>query len=455
MSLDDTGTLTADSAAVTDVSAGNGDISAGAAVTDTTTVSDDGAAEVTTDTTQQQDTTQQVDTAAVTDTTTDITVSPSPIPNELRALMANKELMANPAVAAAVKVAQSAFDRVNAYASHFPTVADAKKFTEAFPGGIPDALAAQQKAEKLDNSDAVFYSRDPQQHRELAAGWQQDDPEAYSSLIRSGLEVLHDSDPEAFKGVMLESLEQTLAGMQAAAFHRNDQEAAQRIARVHEDIFGRKPGEQPRQDPRDAKHQQREQKLQQERQEFLSSVATSFMQTSNDQVGARFEATIKASVDTALKSVKATDAQKSRLVKDIYDDINGKLRADTALQNQISAIVTAGKRAGKFTPQDQQKYVNAIYAKAQSLLRASGPQFINDWTATFLNVKRADTAKREAAGTRTDVTGGGSPNFGTKPLTGAQLLDMDQAELAKVPSQLIPPNWKQLMRDERLRRQAV
>ena len=380
---------------------------------------------------------------------------PSPLPNEIRALMGNAELMANPLVAGAVKNLQSAYDRLNAYASHFPTVGDAKKFTEAFPGGVPDALAAQEKAQKLDNSDAVFYSRDPQQHRELATGWQQDDPQAYASLIRSGMEVLHDADPEQFRAIGLDMLEQTLANMQQAAYQRNDQEAAQRLSKVHEDIFGRKPGEQPRTDPRDTQFKQRERQQQEREQGFLNQVAVNFMETSNDTVGAKFKTTIETAVAGLLKGIKVTDGQKSRLVADIYGDINTKLRADTALQNQISAIVAAGKRAGKFTPQDQQKYVNAIYAKAQSLLRSSGPQFINDWTATFLNVKRADTAKREAAGTRTDVTGGGSPNFGTKPLTGAQLLDMSQEELNKVPSQLIPSNWRQLMKDERLRRQAV
>lgn len=380
---------------------------------------------------------------------------PSPLPKELRALMADKELAAHPLVAGAIKQLQSAYDRLNAYTTHFPTVADAKKFAETFPGGLQDAIAAQTKAQEKDASDDIFYSRDPKQTYDLAASWQQDDPEAYRTLAHEALMVMMDRDPEGYRGIMLENLEGSLSQMQQAAFRRNDQEAAQRIGKVHEDIFGRKPGEQPRVDPRDNKHKEREEALNRDRATFTNGVAENFMTSSGSVAGDKVSTSVRSAVDKALANTKVNDGQKFDLAEKLYNSIDKKLRADKSLQNQISSIVSNGKRTGRFTREDQEKYVNAIYAKAVALLRADGPQFINDWTATFLNIKRTDINRREQAANRTGLTGGGSPNLGSTPLTGAQLLDMSQEELNKVPKQLIPGNWRELMRAERAKRQLV
>src|SRR5260221_2779536 len=137
MSLDDLATMTADPTTVAEPSAPIGDGGGGGTATEQPTLPVESPVEPTTETPTETPTEPPpTGDAPLEPSVTDLITKPVALPQEIRRLAADKELMANPAVAAAVKAAQSAYDRLNAYTTHFPTVADAKKFTEAFPGGV-------------------------------------------------------------------------------------------------------------------------------------------------------------------------------------------------------------------------------------------------------------------------------------------------------------------------------
>lgn len=451
--FDETGTLAIDSAVATEPSTPIGDGGTGGTEIEQPTLPVESPVEPTTETTvETPPETPSTEETPAAPSATDYITQPVALPQEIRKLAADKELMANPAVAAAVKVAQSAYDRLNAYTTHFPTVADAKKFSEAFPGGVQDALTAQQRSMQLDESDTAFYSRDAAQHRELASTWAKDDPEAFATLTRSGLEVLAETQPEAYRTLALDVLEQTLGLMQQQALLRSDSEAAQRINQVHQDIFGRKPGEQPRTDPRDAAHKAREASLKQSEERFQSQVAANFANESNKQAGTRISQSIDGVLNIALKTVKITPAARTRMAEEIYDNINKTLLQDKGLDNQLKAIAQAGIRSGQFSPQQQQQWINAIYAKARGLVQSTSQKVITQWTQDFLGMKKADTTRREQASTRTDVTGGGSPEMGLPKLTGKQLLEMSDEEFRNVHPSQLPKDWKKQMQDARFAR---
>ena len=446
MSLDDLATMTADPTTVAEPSSPIGDGGGGGTATEQPTLPVESPVEPTTETPTETPTEPPpTGDAPLEPSVTDLITKPVALPQEIRRLAADKELMANPAVAAAVKAAQSAYDRLNAYTTHFPTVADAKKFTEAFPGGVTDALSAQQRAIQMDESDNAFYSRDAVQHRALASTWAKDDPEAFAVLSRAGLEVLAETQPDAYRTLALDVLEQTLGNMQQAAFQRNDQEAAMRINQVHQDIFGRKPGEQPRTDPRDAQHKQRETQLREQEQRFQSQVASNFANESNKQAGTRISQSIDGVLKSALATVKITPQARNRIAEEIYSNINQTLLQDKGLDNQLKSIAQAGIRSGQFTPQQQQQWINAIYAKARGLVQSTAQKVIDQWTQDFLGMKKADTTRREQAATRTDVTGGGSPELGLPKVTGEQLLTMSKEDLNKLHPSQIPKDWKEQM----------
>lgn len=456
MSLEEGAALALDSTGADTASAAVGDNGAGAGDTGASTAGDSGAA---TSVENKQDV--SLESSATADGTqaqqTDTAISeyvgqvPVALPDAIRKLQADKDLSAHPLVSEALKQVQSAYDRLNAYTLHLPTVADAKKFAESFPGGLNDAIQAQQRAQQLDESDSVFYSRDPAQHRELASTWAKDDPEAFRVLQRAGLEVYAETNPEGYQALGNEILEQTLGNMLETAYKTGNQEAAARISQVHQDIFGRKPGEQPRQDPRDAKYQQREQAQTQREQQFQQNVAKNFADTSNTQAGTKISTAIDSVLKTALNGVKITPQAKQRIAKEAYDEINTRLLQDRALDNQLKAIVQAGSRARQFSPQQQQQWVNAIYAKGRNLVQTVVSEKVNEWTVNFLGVKKADTTKREQAGSRTDVTGGGSPNLGMTPLTGDKILNMSDEDFRNYKGP-IHPEWRKQMQDARFAR---
>lgn len=454
MSLDDVAVLAPDSTGADVASGAAGDGGAGVADTSIATAGDSGATtsiESTQDVTTGTEATAEGSTTQQPVTDTSWQGQPVSLPDAIRKLQADQALSANPLVSDALKQVQSAFDRLNAYTTHLPTVADAKKFTEAFPGGIQDALTAQQRAQRMDESDNIFYSRDPQQHRSLAETWAKDDPDAFAVLSKSGLEVLAESNPQAYQSIGQEILEQTLVGMLTTAYRTGNTEAAQRINQVHQDIFGRKPGEQPRTDPRDQKFQQREQQISQREQNFLNSVALNFANGNNAQAGQRISSSIDSTLKTALNGVKITDAARQRIAKECYDEINQKLLIDKALDNQLNSIRTSGLRSGRFTPQQQEQWVNAVYSKGRNLVQQVVADKVNEWTTNFLGLKKADTNKREQAGQRTDITGSGSPNLSMKPLTGDKIAAMSDEDFRNYKGP-IDPNWRKQYQDARFAR---
>lgn len=455
MSLEEAGVLAPDSTGAEVSSPATGDGGYGGTDAGASPAGDGGGAQPieSTQATEQPTDATTAEGQQPTDTTLPEYVGQAPValPDAIRKLQADKDLGAHPLVSEALKQVQSAYDRLNAYTLHLPTVADAKKFAESFPGGLQDAIQAQQRAQQLDESDGVFYSRDPAQHRELASTWAKDDPEAFGVLTRSGLEVYAETNPEGYQALGNEILEQTLGNMLATAYQTGNQEAAARISQVHQDIFGRKPGEQSRQDPRDAKHQQREQAQTQKEQQFQQRVAKSFADTSNSQAGTKISTAIDGVLKTALNGVKITPQARQRIAKEVYDEINTRLLGDRALDNQLKAIIQAGSRSGNFSPQQQQQWINAIYAKGRNLVQTVATEKVNEWTVNFLGVKKADTTKREQAGARTDVTGGGSPNLGMTPLTGDKILNMTDEDFRNYKGP-IHPEWRKQMQEARFGR---
>ena len=347
-----------------------------------------------------------------------------PLPNEFRSLFKNPD----PAVAALAPKIQSMWDRLQAYTSHFPTVADAKQFSEAFPGGVKDALMAQAKAAELDEADNAYFSRDPAQHAALAKDWATNDPEAFASLAEQALTALSESNRPAYDKLGGTILEGTLSNLYRTALGVGNKDAADRIAQLHEDVFGRKLGEQPRNDPRAQELTQREQRLKTQEQEHTNRVASDFATNANSQVGKQLQSQILTNLSTALKNLKVSEGAKGRISQEIYDDINQKLIADKGLQNRLQSIAQQGRRAG-FTPQLTQQWVDALSARARALLATSAKTVIDRWTQDYLGVAKATNAKIDNAASRKDVGGGGLPNHGLAPLTAEKMATMTNAEI--------------------------
>jgi hypothetical protein len=368
-----------------------------------------------------------------------LTTPTGALPNEFRSLFKH----ADPAVAALGPKVQSMWDRLQAYTTHFPTVADAKQFSETFPGGVADALAASARAAELDETDIAFASNDPAQHRSLAENWIESDPENYSSLITQGLEVLAGKDPQAYQSIGNKVFEATLANYYRTALGQGNQEAAARLAQLHEDVFGRKLGEQPRVDPRAAELDQRRQQLDAKERDITNRASAEFATSANAQVAKQVQSTITANLATALGKLKISEQAKQRIASEIFDDINQKLIGDKGLQTRLQSILQTARKGG-FSDQARQQWIDALNARAKNLLGASATAIIDRWTKDYLGVVQSSTKKIESAASRRDVGGGGLPNYSMQPLTADQISKMSTKDLLAYNGPVDPAAQKQL-----------
>ena len=412
-----------DPGAVADSSASDG--AAGLSDTSTTDVQADAGVETTDG---------AIDNASLgaADQTTEIASQPAPLeiqpgqplPQQFRNLAKHPD----PEVAKLAPMVQSMYDRLQAYSSTFPSIADAKEFVQAFPGGVKDAVQAAQRAAELDESDVAFESGDPATHRALAEDWYARNPEATTTLTRQALELVAEKNPAAYQEMGETILEGTLANLYRTALGMGNKDAADRLAQLHQDVFGRRLGEQPRQDPRMLEFQQREQQIRQREADLQNRTAASFATDANAQVGKQLTSQIQANLSTALAKLKVSDGAKSRIANEIYDDINSKLIADKGLQMRLQSIAQAGRRSG-FSDQHRQQWTDAIAARAKALLPSSAKSIIDRWTTDYLGVVKATNSKLTSAASRKDVGGGGLPDHSLAPLSAEQADKMTSAEL--------------------------
>jgi hypothetical protein len=413
---------------------------------------DTSVADVQTDTTtESMDATQPVETEQ-TDTTQDTTAQPVPetvtsgaLPNEFRSLFKHQD----PAIAQLAPKIQGLWDKVQAYSS-YGSVADMKQFREAFPGGLQDAINASQRAMELDEVDNAYFSRDPEQHNQLARDWATNDPEAFAMLAETSLNTLAAMNPQAYQPIGLKVLEGTLQNLYRQANQMGNQQAAQRLDELMKDVFGRGINEQPRVDPREAQYKAREEAINQREMQAINRATSQFTNDTNIHVAQAVQSIIQTNLQTALAKYRVSDGARQRITQEIYDDINQKLIADKGLQTRLQSIAQAGRKTG-FTDQHRQQWSEAIYNRARNLLTGSSTPIVNRWTQDILSASKAKIDKITSAASRKDIGSGGAPNYGMNPLTAEQIDKMSNAELLAYQGP-ISPDARAKLRENKFKR---
>lgn len=346
------------------------------------------------------------------------------------------------------KEAQRLWDTAQGYRQVFPTVAAAKQVSELVSsvGSVQDLQAAIQSANEKQLTDLAYDSGDPAQIKPLVEDWYNASPQGYVAMTHAGIEHLAQKDPAAYQEIGQKILEDTLTNLQSTAFRVGNKEAADRIEQLAKDIFGRGLNEPKRVDPRDAKYAEKEKSLNAREQKIQNTLVESFVTDSNQAVASDVLSMIDASLKTSLAGVKITDAAKGKIRENIYSDINQNLIKDSNLQTRLQSIGQNGKRRGQYTPEDRQQWRAAINARAKTLLSASAQKIINQWTQDYLGVVKAKTDKIKGAATRTDITGGGSPDMSLDKLTGDKMVNMTNDQIMSYKGPL-HPEWRAQLRE--------
>ncbi len=267
-----------------------------------------------------------------------------------------------------------------------PAVKDALDDVSAYRETFATPEAARQAsglAADLNRLDALFYSRRPEDHAELARAVAALDQDAFSSLASAMAELAGAAKPGTSAKVS--------AGPSAA-----DSDLAEASERANSSKTnartqgaGRTTG--------DGK---------------LSAAQAEFFQAANASAVEGVVGAIESQVEKLLPEGISKTAR-NRVVGEIYRELDTVLRGNRVLTQQIQDAF----RTGRLDADHQKAVVSLITARARQALPAVAKRVLNEWTNTIVTMNEERRTRQRNAERRVDIAGSGGGNDGRRATT--------------------------------------
>jgi len=295
----------------------------------------------------------------------------APEPEALRATLdANPEL-------------RRAWDEVQAYRATFATPEEARTAT---------ALLAD-----LDRMDALFFSRRPEDHAELARAVAGLDPTAFASLAQAmqGLTASPVGAQHAAPGAALTSVNHE-HNVSRGAFPENGE--------TPPSTFAGRSGATPlqsQQSPQTALPPQ------------PTQAQTEFFHATNAAAVEGVLEAIESQVERLLPEGVSKSAR-NRVVGEIYRELDTTLRSNRQLAQQMRE----GFRSGALDADHQRALVSLVTGRARQALPGVAKRVLGEWTSTIVAANHDRRARQQTAERRVDIAGsGGTGSDGQRSMT--------------------------------------
>ncbi|HXY79235.1 MAG TPA: hypothetical protein VEI08_01225 [Candidatus Bathyarchaeia archaeon] len=336
---------------------------------------------------------------------------------------------------------------------------DAHSYRESFatPG---EARAATALLADLDRLDALFFSRRPEDHAELARAVAALDPDAFSSLARamSGLatEAQRHRDAKAGNSTTLSSRARADSwpdeGSAIASGDENQKQIPRTAPRAPEtqgnidtarasarndtlprfdssvEGQGLSPAKEADAQRRTALPEavaeppaQRQQASPQK--QSPSPAQIDFFHSANAAAVRNVLDAIESQVERLLPDGVSKSAR-NRVVGEIYRELDSTLQSNRQLAQQMRDAF----RSGALDPNHQRAVVSLITGRARQALPGVAKRVLSEWTSTVVAANHDRRARQRAAESRVDIAGSGrAGNDGIRPMSPR---DIDYARLS-------------------------
>ena len=265
---------------------------------------------------------------------------------------------------------------------------DAKAYRETF-ATPEEARNATALLANLNRLDALFYSRQPQDHAELARSIAELDPAAFSCLV----------------GAMNAMAAQQSSAQQQKSVARQQAAPSQAVGNP-ETVANSTASEGADNDPGE-----RDQTAQSTSN--INVAQSEFVQSANAAAVRSVLDTIEAQVEKLLPE-GASRGARNRVVGEIYRELDSTLRANHQLARQLRDAF----RSGALDAEHQNAVVSLITARARQALPGVAKRVMNEWTSTVMAANRDRRDRQQAAERRVDIAGsGGAGNDGHHTMT--------------------------------------
>ena len=268
---------------------------------------------------------------------------------------------------------------------------DAQSYRETF-ASPEEARTASALLADLDRMDALFFSRRPEDHAELARAVASLDPAAFASLAQAmnGLATESESHRDNRAG----NLAISSAPLGSPVIPRS--EATRSLSSDAE-----------REIPRAA------------RDDKAMAVAapaaaqSEFFQATNAAAVQSVLASIESQVERLLPEGVSKSAR-NRVVGEIYRELDSTLRSNRQLAQQMRDAF----RSGALDADHQRALVSLVTGRARQALPGVAKRVLNEWTSTLIAANNDRRTRQRAAEHRVDIAGsGGTGSDGSRSMT--------------------------------------
>jgi hypothetical protein len=270
---------------------------------------------------------------------------------------------------------------------------EASAYRETF--ATPDeARAATALLGDLNRMDALFYSRRPEDHAELARQVAKLDPEAFASLARAMNALANDGARQSRDATRSDGVRQGAI------------EHAMRLQQLAQD-----------QTPDQKQNQVQNQNRQRDAAAALTPAQMDFFHSTNAAAVSSVVDAIESQVERLLPEGISKSAH-NRVVGEIYRELDNTLRGNRALGQQMRDAF----RSGGLDEEHQRAIVSLVTGRARQALPGVAKRVLNEWTTTVVSANHERRARQRTAERRVDIAGsGGAGNDGRRAVTPREL----------------------------------
>jgi hypothetical protein len=292
---------------------------------------------------------------------------------------------------------------------------DAHAYRETF-ATPEEARAATALLADLDRMDALFFSRRPEDHAELARAVASLDADAFASLARAMSAHASSAAPASLPANFPASPREATHSLRAVIpSEGSDGPETRNLSSVGNDG---EPGSR-KEIPRPARD---------------DNAPTSVASVPAPAQSEFFHATNAAAVQGVLDAIEAqverllpdgiSKSARNRVVGEIYRELDTTLRSNRQLAQQMRDAF----RSGALDAEHQRAIVSLVTGRARQALPGVAKRVLNEWTSTVVAASHDRRTRQRAAERRIDIAGsGGASRDGFRPM---RPRDIDYARLS-------------------------
>lgn len=263
-----------------------------------------------------------------------------------------------------------------------------------------EARAASVRLADLDRMDALFFSRRPEDHTELARAVAALDPSAFNSLAQAMAQLASGPRTDGGNGTRMLNASNAFAQAPTAT---TPSLSAQQSQNSDESRTG--PIAPPSED------------------RSFTPAQTQFFHTANAASVEEVLGAIETQVERLLPE-EISKSARNRVVGEIYRELDTTLRSNRQLTQQVREAF----RSGTLDAEHQRAIVSLVAGRARQALPGVAKRVLNEWTSTIVAANQDRRARQRTAERRVDIAGSGrTGNDGRRPTSPR---DIDYARMS-------------------------